>query len=226
MRRSSLAEVLDTAHRLPLPPIRRLEAPGTRPGRDVEPPCFSILPGLGTIWDNQGVVQRLYRRVELTQGKYAWVDPDEYERVMAAGPWYAGKSRSTWYAYRKVTIGGRQTTQGLPSFLTGFKLVDHRDGDGLNNRRGNLRRATDAQNKHNQGLARHNTSGLKGVRWDKRCKCWRAEIRVDGKQKTIGRFPGPPPPARAPREAGRAYDKAALEYFGEFARTNVMLGLL
>jgi hypothetical protein len=178
------------------------------------------------------VVQRLARCVPLTQGKVAWVDVADYEAVMLAGPWHAHKRNSgIWYAQRHVYIGnsnsGRKKTQYLHQFLNpSWPLTDHKNGDGLNCRRNNMREATVVQNHQNRKMHANNTSRLKGVGWNKRDKRWRARIRVNGKLKQLGTFDGPPPPAPAPREAGRAYDKAALELFGEFARTNVMLGLL
>jgi hypothetical protein len=168
-------------------------------------------------------LKRLSCRVELTQGKVAWVDAADYDAVMAAGPWTAMKGHAgVWYAKRHVKIGGKWVTQQLHTFLTGWPQVDHKDGDGLNCRRNNMREATSAQNNQNHGLRRDNRSGYKGVGWDKQPGRWRARIRADGKQWTIGHFDGPPPPA--PKEAAEAYDRAALELFGEFARTNQMLG--
>ena len=168
------------------------------------------------------------RAIPLSRGKVALVDDADYKRVIAAGPWFAYKNRKdrTWYARRGVRIGGRRIIQGLHTFLTGFELTDHEDGNGLNCQSYNLRKATVAENTHNQGLRRDSTSGYKGVGWDKSHGQWEVRIVVNGKRKKLRRFDGPPPPALAPPEAGRAYDKAALEFFGEFARTNQMLGLL
>jgi hypothetical protein len=185
------------------------------------------LRGQEPFWDNKDmVVQRLARRIPLTQGKFAWVDAADYAAVVAAGPWHAVRSHEgIWYAARNIRIGGRSRTgqwsrrvQALHTFLTGWPLVDHEDGDGLNNRRNNLRKATDAQNSWNRGLSSRNTSGYKAVYQVARNR-WRAQIVISGKQKRLGYFGDP-------RAAGREYDKAAIHYFGEFAVTNVMLGLL
>jgi hypothetical protein len=90
--------------------------------------------------------------------------------------------------------------------------VDHIDGDGLNNRRSNLRFATTAQNSANRGKQKNNTSGFKGVRWHKRDKRWRAVIGINGKTKQIGSF-------KTPEAAYDAYCAAARELHGVFART-------
>lgn len=87
--------------------------------------------------------------------------------------------------------------------------VDHVDGNGLNCQRGNLRPATSAQNKQNQGRHRDNATGIKGV--SRRRGKWRAQITANGKRQHLGDF-------ETPQEAAVAYQKAAKEAFGEFAR--------
>ena len=108
----------------------------------------------------------------------------------------------------------------LHRFLTGFEgLTDHINGDGLDNRLCNLREATPAQNNYNSPKQKTNTCGFKGVSLDrggkkrKRKPIYRAQIKADGKYKNIGRF-------HTAIEAARAYDKAAKELHGEFARLN------
>ena len=93
------------------------------------------------------------------------------------------------------------------------QLIDHRDGDGLNNQFNNLRVATQAQNQYNQGLAKNNKSGFKGVYWDKQYGKWRVLLRKSGETVLDRRFDNP-------LEAAKAYNKAAIEHFGEFARLN------
>lgn len=89
--------------------------------------------------------------------------------------------------------------------------VDHINGDGLDNTRNNLRAVTPAENLRNQRLRKDNTSGFKGVsRHEGR---WRARVRVDGKYTHVGLFD-------SAEDAARAYDEAARNMHGIFARTN------
>lgn len=153
--------------------------------------------------------------VPLTQGYCALVDDADFDRVMAAGPWQATPSRGgRVYAQRHVRRrDGRKTSQKLHTFLTGWPEVDHRNGDGLNNRRENLRRVSRTQNNANARLRKDSTSGFKGVSWQKRDRTWYARIVVSGQRRFLGCF-------RTAEEAARAYDAAARELFGEFARPN------
>lgn len=95
---------------------------------------------------------------------------------------------------------------------TGSEVIDHIDGNGLNNQRSNLRPCTQSQNLANMRLSKHNTSGYKGV-----CKTSRgtfhAGIYVNNKRIHIGVF-------KTPIEAALAYNKAAQKYHGNFARLN------
>ena len=89
--------------------------------------------------------------------------------------------------------------------------IDHRDGNGENNRIENLRPATSSENKWNRGTNKNNTSGYKGVTWDKRRSKWVAQIVIDRKHKALGQFDNA-------KEAHEAYKEAAALYFGEFVR--------
>ncbi len=150
--------------------------------------------------------------VPLTRGVRALVDLDDYERVVAAGPWFAHPDGRTTYAVRHVRVRrGFHTTEKMHKFLTGWPMTDHRNGDGLDNRRANLRPATRSQNNANAQKRSNNKSGFKGVHWDGRK--WQAGIRLDGRQRYLGRFD-------LVEDAARAYDTAACALFGEFARLN------
>lgn len=91
--------------------------------------------------------------------------------------------------------------------------VDHANLNRLDNRRSNLRPATRADQQHNRGIPRNNRSGFKGVSFHGHTSRWRATIRIDGRHRHLGLFDDP-------TDAARAYDAAALDAWGEFARTN------
>lgn len=97
--------------------------------------------------------------------------------------------------------------------------VDHRDGDGLNNQKSNLRLANDHQNQANRGKNKNNKSGYKGVTWCKAARKWQSQIMVHRHHHYLGLF-------EDAKEAAKTYDAAALRFFGEFARTNHHLGLI
>ena len=93
------------------------------------------------------------------------------------------------------------------------KEIDHIDGDGQNNGPENLRLATSSENKHNRGVQKNNTSGFKGVSWNKRDQKWQAKISHHRKHRHIGYH-------STPEEAHAAYVRAAKELHGEFARAS------
>ena len=93
------------------------------------------------------------------------------------------------------------------------QLVDHRDCDGLNNRRSNLRFCTRRTNAANAAVRRDNTSGYKGVARNG-ASGWQAYIQSDRGHQYLGSY-------ATARKAAEAYDAAAREYFGEFARVNL-----
>ena len=91
--------------------------------------------------------------------------------------------------------------------------VDHRNGDGLDNRRENLRVCTHAENMQNRAQHRNNTSGVTGVYWHRHRNKWAVQLRVNGKKVSLGHF-------SEMEEAKRVRDDAARRYHGEFARLN------
>lgn len=91
--------------------------------------------------------------------------------------------------------------------------IDHEDTNKSNNRFSNLRPANQSQNMGNRGKQKNNTSGFKGVYYDKANDKWAATIMVNKRGIGLGRF-------ATREEAATAYDEAAKKFFGEFARTN------
>lgn len=93
------------------------------------------------------------------------------------------------------------------------KIVDHIDGDTLNNRKTNLRICTAEQNTWNRKMNKTNTTGYTGVWFNRRINRWRASIGMNGKHVCLGHF-------KTIEEAGEAYEKAAKEHRGEFVRAD------
>ena len=91
--------------------------------------------------------------------------------------------------------------------------VDHKNGDGLDNRRDNIRSASSAQNQMNKPKNRRSKSPYKGITFDKSTGQWQAQIKAEGQTRYLGQFPDA-------ILAAKAYDAAATKYFGEFAFLN------
>lgn len=145
--------------------------------------------------------------LELRPGVYAIVDDDAPEEVTKY-KW----SLQNGYAARDKD--GRRLL--LHRELMGAKdgeLVDHINGNGLDNRMSNLRFCTQRQNAQNRTRVRGSKKLPKGVTKIKRVNPYRARIVVDGKEISLGCY-------ATPEEAAAAYDAAALFYFGLFAATN------
>lgn len=156
---------------------------------------------------------KLYRKIPLTQGQFALVDAEDFERI-SKFKWYAHKKNGVFYAMRMV--GGRKNRKMIPMHAEIMNTpkgmeTDHRDGNGLNNRQNNLRVCTHAENSRNKGKHRDNTSGYKGVYWHKQIKRWIARIMVNGKAIHLGSFINK-------ESAHRSYLKNCRKYHGEFAK--------
>jgi hypothetical protein len=150
------------------------------------------------------------KRIKLTQGKYAIVDDDVYERLQKFR-WYARQQPDTgkWYAARSEK-GKRVHMHRLIMNAPRELDVDHIKGDGLDNRMSNLRLVTTAQNRDKY---KNNTTGYKGVSQQRGRRKFRAQIYVYGKAIYLGWYD-------TPREAALAYDRAVRKYHGVFGCTN------
>lgn len=158
--------------------------------------------------------------IPLTKGHFAIVDDEDFERLKAFR-WHAKVCNGTCYAIRSERVGGRMKTVPMHREIFGAEgmRVDHRNRNGLDNRRENLRHANASQNGINRGPQKNNTSGFKGVCFDKSVGKWLSKIKKNGRAINLGRFDNP-------KLAAAAYDKKAIELHGEFAVTNLQLGLL
>lgn len=149
--------------------------------------------------------------VELTRGKEAMVDLCDVVLVQGHA-WYAWKDfkkrGGTWYA---IAGKGLRMHCLIMGFVEGYE-IDHKDRDGLNNTRRNLRRATQSQNLMNQAK-RLGKSKHKGVSEEVKTGKWRARIQIKGSTLYLGLY-------GTEEGAAAAYNEAAKLYFDEYARLN------
>lgn len=162
------------------------------------------------------------RWIALTQDRWTLVDDRDYTFLISFGTWSFNpvkmkRDPKAGYAVTGKSAGGKRNIY-MHKLLTGYEEVDHKDGNKLNNRRGNLRDCTHSQNQSNRPLPCSNRSGFRGVSWFRRDSCWRAFIKVNGKQKHLGYF-------QDRVLAAKKYDQAARKLFGEFARLNFPEGV-
>ncbi len=161
-------------------------------------------------------------RIPLTRGKHALVDAEEYPRL-ARYSWHAfhDKKDGRWLAVRgeRVHVGGHSITRNIWMHrelldVPAGMLVEHLNGDGLDNRKANVQVTTRAARYAKLGKLSTNTSGYRGVTFYARTGKWRVQIRCDGTTTHIGYF-------TTAEEAAVAYDRKAREVFGDSAYQNV-----
>lgn len=125
------------------------------------------------------------KEVTLDKGMVALVDDGDYAVILSCGAWHAAyRGGSRWYARAG---SGSHKNRYMHSLLTGFRITDHINHNGLDNQRHNLRPATQPQNNANELVSKNNKSGYKGVTWDTRRGKWYASIMVNGQTLSLGR---------------------------------------
>ena len=124
--------------------------------------------------------------IQLNHGKEALVDDDDFEELNKY-KWYAWKHRNTYYAIRRSSEKNLNRMHRLILNPFSNEQIDHMNGNGLDNRKENLRIVTNRENQQNR-INQIKSSKYTGIYWNKRDKTWQAMIRVDGKKKFIGCF--------------------------------------
>ena len=156
------------------------------------------------------------KTIELTKNMVALVEDRDFE-WLNQWKWFTDKRRSTFYAARKTRKpNGQWTTTRMHRVIMQAQKgqqIDHRNGNGLDNRRFNLRFCTHTQNQQNREPQK-SRSRYKGVCWHKRNKKWQAQIKGN-KKHYLGCFDNE-------IKAAEAYNRKASELFGEFANLNII----
>ena len=156
--------------------------------------------------------------IELSQGKTALVDPEDFEKLSCIG-WHADIGRTTIYA-KHTTYDPSTRKFGrvlMHRFILGVTdpkiLVDHVNGDGLDNRKENLRVASPSTNRANHQTTPRGKSGYHGVSYRKERDAWVVSVTKDYKRHFGGYF-------KSREDAARRYNELSKQLFGEFACLN------
>lgn len=149
------------------------------------------------------------REIPVTNGHVAIVDDDDYERI-SKFHWSVVKGYNTFYAKRGFNLNGKHFTVVMHREIMRLScndgiLIDHRDRNGLDNRKCNLRIANKSINAFNSKLRTNNNSGFRGVHFHSQRKRWQARICINNKRISLGLFD-------TPMLAANAYAEAILKY--------------
>lgn len=155
------------------------------------------------------------KRIPLTQGKFALVDDEDFDYLMQ-WKWRLLKGKYTYYAITSIYRERKRSTESMHRMILKPKegqWIDHKNRNGLNNTRLNIRTCTMSQNAQNRRAIKNTTSKYKGVMWHPRLKKWKVQIYSSVKCIYLGVFADEV-------EAAKTYDKKAKGLFGEFAKFN------
>lgn len=159
------------------------------------------------------------RQIPLNKDKFAIIDAADYE-WLNQWKWITQQNKKTiFYATRTRWNGSGLTTIRMHRLILGVgkgEQVDHINGDGLDNRRCNLRVCSQQENTFNKRKSENKSSKYKGVSWKKQAKKWVARITINRKLTNLGYF-------NTQESAAHAYNEMAMKYYGEYAKLNDIL---
>lgn len=150
------------------------------------------------------------KKIKLTQGKFALVDDDMFEKL-SKYKWHALKRCNTFYANKRGKNNSKIQMHRVVLNTPDDMETDHKDGNGLNNQRSNLRVCSHSENCRNKKKPKNNTTGYKGLSWCERNKKWLVRICVNKKRIYLGHF-------KTKKSAYKAYCEASIKFHGKFAR--------
>ncbi len=149
-------------------------------------------------------------------GSHILLIEDEHKDIYEKYKWYLSKGKNTYYLHCRMQKNNIKYTILFHRVVTSAScdvVVDHKDGNGLNNKKDNLRIATVSENNRNIGTQKNNKSGYKGVIFYSKMDRYRVQIMKDRKKISGGYFD-------SPIEAAKKYNELAIKHHGEFARLN------
>jgi hypothetical protein len=152
-----------------------------------------------------------FKTITLTKDKVAIVDESDYARISIYN-WVAKKHGRTFYATRGKLIDGKRVELKMHRLILNLppedgRIPDHINGNGLDNRKQNLRISSSVLNQYNTRRRIDNTSGFKGVQFHKPTSKWTAKIKINKVRHHLGYY-------TSAEEAARAYDRAAISLRG------------
>ena len=147
-------------------------------------------------------------KIPLTQGKFSIIDWEDYKRI-SKYKWYAAKSGKNFYGQREYKNKPIKLHRFIMNVTDSNKVIDHINHDTLDNRKSNLRICTQAENSRNTLKSNSNTSGFKGVVFNKSNGKYRSRITFNRKLIHLGYY-------NSSLEAHKVYCQKAKELYGEF----------
>lgn len=154
------------------------------------------------------------KEIKLTKGYVAFVDDEDYDNLIGLN-WYACQCNKKVYARASLPNDKKVFMHRYLLECMSDREIDHKDGNGLNNQRVNLRECTRQQNACNRSKSKNTTSVYLGVSWRKERSKWRAGIKKNDKYTHLGYF-------NSECDAAIAYNNAAKSLNGEFANLNTL----